>query len=353
MTWAKGEGGLSKQTGILVAPDSFKGTFSSVQVAQYIAAGIREEGLTAIECPLADGGEGTLDVLLLALNGEERFQSVHGPLGQKVIARWGWVAEKRLAIIEVAQACGLNLGGGNPTAAFRASTVGVGELVIAAVVFGAEKIIVATGGSATTDGGQGAVDVLQDHEEALAGISIEVLSDVTVKFEDAAKVFAPQKGADLATVDLLNRRLDHVADLYVNRYGRDPRGLTHTGAAGGLSGALWAAFGAELFSGADYVLDLVGFDELTSAVDAVVLGEGKLDSQSFLGKIVGVAAHRVHDRPVLAVVGSTGLDVEESAALGLSRIWVASNPSELCDSGKDVSRWVTSPLNRLNKLNKY
>lgn len=336
-------------TTILVAPDSFKGTFSSVQVAQYIAAGIREEGLTAIECPLADGGEGTLDVLLLALNGEERFQSVHGPLGQKVVARWGWVAEQRLAIIEVAQACGLHLGGGNPADALRASTVGVGELVITAAAFGAEKIVVATGGSATTDGGQAAINALQDHEKALAGISIEVLSDVTVKFEDAAKVFAPQKGADLTTVDLLNERLDHVADFYAKRYGRDPRGLAQTGAAGGLSGALWAALGAELFSGADYVLDLVGFDELAYTADAVVFGEGKLDSQSFLGKIVGVAARRVHNRQVLAVVGSTEINRDESAALGLSHIWVASNPSQLHDSGKDVSRWVTSPLNKLNK----
>jgi glycerate kinase len=328
-------------TTILVAPDSFKGTFTSVQVAQYISAGIREEGLTAIECPLADGGEGTLDVLLLALNGEERSQSVHGPLGQKVLARWGWVAEQRLAIIEVAQACGLNLSGGSPADSLQASTMGVGELVIAAIAFGAEKIIVATGGSATTDGGQGAIDALQGHEDALAGISIEVLSDVTVKFEDAAKVFAPQKGADLATVDLLNERLDHVADLYVERFARDPRGLAQTGAAGGLSGALWAAFGAELFSGADYVLNLVGFDELANTADAVVLGEGKLDSQSFLGKIVGVAAHRVHDRPVLAVVGSTALNSVESTALGLSHVWVASSPSELHDSGKDLSRWVT------------
>jgi glycerate kinase len=133
-------------------------------VAQYIAAGIREAGVTAIECPLADGGEGTLDVLLLALNGEERFQSVQGPLGQQVNARWGWVAEQRLAIIEVAQACGLHQSGGNPTDALRASTVGVGELVIAAVAFGAEKIIVGTGGSATTDGGKGAIDELQGHE---------------------------------------------------------------------------------------------------------------------------------------------------------------------------------------------
>ncbi len=331
-------------TTILVAPDSFKGTFSAVQVAQYISAGIREEGLTAIECPLADGGEGTLEVLLLALNGEERSQSVHGPLGQKVVASWGWVAEQRLAIIEVAQGCGLHLSGGSPTDAVRASTVGVGELIITAAASGAEKIIVATGGSATTDGGQGAIDALIGHEEALAGIRIEVLSDVTVKFEDAANVFAPQKGADPATVDLLNERLDHVADFYVQRYGRDPRGIAQTGAAGGLSGALWAALGADLVSGADCVLNLIGFDELVNSADAVVLGEGKIDSQSFLGKIVGVAAHRVHDRPVFAVVGSSALDAAESSALGLSRIWVASTSSELRASGEALAHWHSAPL---------
>ena len=231
----------------------------------------------------------------------------------------------------------------NPTDALRASTVGVGELIIAAAAFGAEKIIVAAGGSATTDGGQGAIDALEGHEEALAGITTEVLSDVTVKFEDAAREFAPQKGADPATVELLQERLNQVADLYVQRYGRDPRGLEQTGAAGGLSGALWAALGADLFSGADYVLNLVGFDELARTADAVVLGEGKLDTQSFLGKIVGVAARRVHDRPVLAVVGSTALDLAECTGLGLSHVWVASNPTELHASGKALAQWLTHP----------
>ena len=325
---------------ILVAPDSFKGTFSSVEVSQYISAGIRAEGLTAIECPLADGGEGTLDVLLLALKGEQHSQAVHGPLGQQVVARWGWVAEQRLAIIEVAQVCGLQFSGRTPTDAIRASTQGVGELLITAAEFGAERIVVATGGSATTDGGQGAIDSLKGNEKALAGISVEVLSDVTVNFEDAATIFAPQKGADPTTVDLLNKRLEDVADLYVKKYGRDPRGLAQTGAAGGLSGALWVALGATLFCGADYILDLVGFDERARSVDAVVLGEGKLDSQSFLGKIVGVAANRVDGRPVLGIVGSTSIDAEESAALGLSRVWVASTPSELRNSGNNVSKFL-------------
>lgn len=328
-------------TSILVAPDSFKGTFSSVQVAQYVAAGIRDEGLRAIECPLADGGEGTLDVLLSALSGEQRFHFVQGPLGRKVVARWGWVAEQRMAIIEVAQACGLHLSGVTPTDAVRASSAGVGELMIAAVAAGAETIIVATGGSATTDGGQGAIDSLQGREEVLAGISIEVLSDVSVKFEDAATVFAPQKGADPVTVELLTKQLDHVAERYAKRYGRDPRGLAQTGAAGGLSGALWACLGASLFSGADYVLDLVGFDDLAKTADAVVLGEGKLDSQSFLGKIVGVAASRVHGHPVLAVVGSTSLGPAESTDLGLANVWVATNPSELHTIGKTLSQWLT------------
>ena len=152
-------------TSILVAPDSFKGTFSSVQVAQYIAAGIRDEGLSATECPLADGGEGTLDVLLSALSGEQRFHFVQGPLGRKVVACWGWVLEQQLAIIEVAQACGLHLSGRTPTDAVRASTSGVGELMITAVAAGAETIVAATGGSATTDGGQGAIDSIQGYEE--------------------------------------------------------------------------------------------------------------------------------------------------------------------------------------------
>jgi glycerate 2-kinase len=329
-------------TTILVAPDSFKGTFTSVQVAQYISAGIREEGLTAIECPLADGGEGTLDVLVHALKGEQKSQSVHGPFGQEVIARWGWVAKQRLAIIEVAQVCGLHFSGCTPIDSIRASTVGVGELIISAVVFGAKKIIVATGGSATTDGGQGAIDALLGAEETLTDVIVEVLSDVTVTFENAANVFAPQKGADPATVHLLNQRLESLANDYAYRFGRDPRGIPQTGAAGGLSGALWAAFGAELFSGADYVLNLVGFDELATHADAVLLGEGRLDEQSFLGKIVGVAASRVHDRPVIAVVGSTSLEASEIARLGVAHLSIATNPGELHEIGGILSQWLTS-----------
>lgn len=329
-------------TTILVAPDSFKGTFTSVQVAQNISAGIREEGLTAIECPLADGGEGTLDVLVHALKGEQKSQSVHGPFGQEVIARWGWVAKQRLAIIEVAQVCGLHFSGCTPIDSIRASTVGVGELIISAAVFGAKKIIVATGGSATTDGGQGAIDALLGAEKALAETTLEVLCDVTVPFEDAAPVFGPQKGADPATVDLLNQRLDAVAIDYATRFGRDPRGIPQTGAAGGLSGALWAALGANLFSGADYVLNLVRFDELANSADAVLLGEGKLDSQSFLGKIVGIAASRVHDRPVMAVVGSTSLEAPEIARLGVAHLSIATNPGDLHESGRILSQWLTS-----------
>ena len=327
-------------TSILVAPDSFKGTFSAVEVAAHISAGIREQGLTAVECPLADGGEGTLEVLLHALQGVSKFESVQGPFGQNVDARWGWVAKQRLAIIEVAQVCGLQFSGLTPTDALVATTAGVGELLIAAAALGAKRIVVATGGSATTDAGLGAVDSLKGREDSLAGIRIEVLSDVTVNFEDAATLFAPQKGADPATVGLLSERLDRTADLYAKSYGRDPRHLAQTGAAGGLSGALWAALGATLFSGSDYILDLVGFDERARSADAVVLGEGRLDSQSFLGKIVGVAASRVHDRPVFAVVGSTSLDAEQTNALGLSRVWVASTASELFKSGKGVSAFL-------------
>lgn len=326
---------------ILVAPDSFKGTFSAGEVAGYISAGITEQGLTAIECPLADGGEGTLDVLLQALHGVSKFQFVPGPFGEGVDARWGWVAEQRLAIIEVAQVCGLQFSGLTPTDALHATTAGVGELLIAAAEFGAVKIIVAMGGSATTDGGLGAIHVLEGREGAFAGISVEVLADVTVNFEDCAEIFAPQKGADPATVALLSDRLNQVAEIYEKRYGKDPRGRSQLGAAGGLSGGLWAALDATVFSGAEYILDLVGFVDLARSANAVVLGEGKLDAQSFLGKIVGVAAGRVHGRPVIAVVGSTSLDADQAAAWGLSHVLLATDPSELRSSGNRVSELLS------------
>jgi glycerate 2-kinase len=288
---------------VLVAPDSFKGTFSAREVATAMAAGLRSADREALELPVADGGEGTMEVLVTVLGGEVHTVTVSDPLGRPIEAGFALLPDGT-AVVEMAQASGLSLVDEAERDAWTASTRGTGELIVAAVEAGAEKVIVTVGGSATTDGGAGALEALKD-----AGVSVpamDVLCDVRVPFEDAPRVYGPQKGADPAMVKRLEQRLAELAE----RLPRDPRGEPMTGAAGGLSGGLWAAFGARLFPGAPYVLDAIGFDELMRGSAFVVTGEGGLDDQTLQGKIVGEVATRCRQAGVTchAIVGRNRLD---------------------------------------------
>ena len=201
----------------------------------------------------------------------------------------------------MAQASGLGLVAEHERDAWAASTRGTGELILAAVAAGAREILVAVGGSATTDGGRGAIEAIRAGG-GLGGARLAVLCDVETAFEDAPRVFGPQKGADAAIVARLEERLERLA----GELPRDPRGVPATGAAGGLSGGLWAAFDAELRPGAAAVLDALGVDERMRAAQLVVAGEGCLDEQSFGGKIVGELVRRARAAgvPVHAVVGN-------------------------------------------------
>ena len=294
----------------LVAPDSFKGTFSAREVAAAIAFGLREAGRSAEELPVGDGGEGTMDVLLTALGGELRTIEASDPLGRPVQASFALLEEDEL----------------DP---WSASTRGTGELIAAAVEAGAERVIVTVGGSATMDGGVGALEALSD-----AGVSVEldVLSDVRTPFEHAPRVFGPQKGASPTVVKRLEGRLDTLA----STFRRDPRGQPMTGAAGGLSGGLWARHNARLYHGASYVLDAIGFDERMRAAAFVVTGEGRIDEQTLEGKIVGEVATRCRQNGVTchAVVGKIGLDPFEQRILDLASVTEAGTLDELRAAGR-------------------
>jgi glycerate 2-kinase len=313
----------------LVAPDSFKGTFSAPEVAGAIASGLREAGRAAEELPVADGGEGTMDVLLTALGGERRTVEASDPLGRPVEATFALIDDGRTAIVETAQASGLGLVEEEERDAWSASTRGTGELIVAAVEAGAERVIVTVGGSATTDGGAGALEAISD-----AGVRVEldVLCDVRTPFEQAPRVFAPQKGADPTVVKRLEGRLDTLA----STFRRDPRGEPMTGAAGGLSGGLWAKHDARLRHGASFVLDAIGFDERMRAAAFVVTGEGRIDEQTLEGKIVGEVATRCRQNGVTchAVVGSIGLDPFEQRVLDLASVTEATTLEELRESGR-------------------
>jgi glycerate kinase len=316
----------------LVAPDSFKGTFDAGAVAEAIAEGVEVAGEVADRCPIADGGEGTMDVMLAALSGERRKAAVHDPLRRPIEASFGLLGDGETAIVEAAQASGLPLLAPAERDPERTDTFGTGELIAAAVAAGARTVLLAAGGSASTDGGAGAIEALE-RAGLLGTVAIEVLCDVTSPYEDAARVFAPQKGADAAAVERLAARLDcHAAELP-----RDPRGVPMSGCAGGLSGGLWA-HGARLRPGAAFVLDAVGFDQRLARADAVVSGEGRFDSQSLEGKVVGEIATRCARaaKPLHLVVGENGFDGELPAAI--ASITRAEIPEEMREAGNRLAR---------------
>jgi glycerate kinase len=276
---------------LLAAPDKFRGTLTAREAAAAIAAGASRAGWDSIELPLADGGEGTLDVL----GGGNRRATVTGPLGDPVDAAWR-LEEDGTALIEAALACGLSLAGGPArNDPLRATSRGVGELVVAALAEGASRIVVAVGGVASTDGGAGAAEVLTSP----LPVPVEVACDVDAPFLDAADVFAAQKGATPEQVSLLHDRLAKL----------DVPDLPGAGAAGGLAGGL-AALGARLVPGFDFVAERVGLDSLLREADLVVSGEGFFDATSLRGKVVGGVLERAARAgvPALVVAGEAAGD---------------------------------------------
>ena len=291
---------------IVAAPDKFKGTATAAEVAAAIARAAAEVGMSTREVPLADGGDGTLE----ALGGPNRSSAVTGPLGETVEAEWRYQAG--VAVIEMARSSGLVLAGGpEGNDPLNATTAGVGELMVNALDAGAKTIIVGVGGSATTDGGRGAVDVLGSTAR-LRGVDVVVACDVRTSFVDAAPVFAPQKGASVAQVALLRSRLETLVEQYRTEFGVDVGSLDRAGAAGGLAGGL-AALGARLVDGFDLVADRLNLDDAIAGSKLVITGEGFIDDESFEGKVIGGVLDRASSLgvPVLAVAGQVLDGTEE------------------------------------------
>ena len=339
---------------ILLVPDSFKGTLSSRQVCQVMAGQLRRffPQAQVKSIPVADGGEGSVEAFLAAAGGERRTRTVTGPFGEPVEAFYGILGDGRTAVIEMAACAGLPLAEGrlNPE---RATTYGVGELLLAAKEAGCTKAILGLGGSCTNDGGAGAAAALgakftradgaafiptggtlgeiaaldvSPVAQALQGMELTAMCDIDNPLygdAGAAAVFAPQKGADAAMVARLDAGLRHLGQVSARCLGRDFSHLPGAGAAGGLGFGMAAFCGAQLRMGIDAVLDAVGFDSLLPGTDVVFTGEGKIDSQSARGKVVsGVAARcRKAGVPVVAVVGQIGQGFEEMYQQGLTAVF--------------------------------
>ncbi len=328
---------------IVIAPDSFKESQTSVEAAAAIKTGILkifpEAEIDTL--PVADGGEGTVESLVEGMNGQSIKKTVTGPLGEKVEAEYG-ILPGKVGVIEMASASGLGLvppGKRNPLVT---TTYGTGELILDAVRKGCRKIIIGIGGSATNDGGTGMaralgyrfidaggseipegggglslLDRIETSEvlEEISGINFLVACDVKNPLfgpEGASRVYGPQKGASAEEVALLDKNLEHLSSIVKKDLEGDIAETPGAGAAGGLGFGLMAFCGAELKSGIEIILDLVDFDTYLDDTDLVVTGEGKIDGQSIYGKVpVGIARRAgKYGIPVLALVGGMGDDVD-------------------------------------------
>lgn len=285
---------------VLIASDKLRGSASAVEASHALADGAREAGWSVDECPLSDGGEGFLDVM----GGANRYSTVTGPLGDRVEVAWR--LDGRSAIIESSLACGAVLvPSPRPRDAMAASTAGVGEVIRTAIDEGATTVIVGVGGSASTDGGRGALEAIDDVLPFSPSLDVIVACDVDVTYLEAAPVFSPQKGANPATVAQLYERLERYALHLEERFARDVLTLQGGGAAGGLAGGLWAG-GARLVSGFEFVAEHLNLGARVERADLVITCEGRFDATSLKGKVTGsvVALAASSATPVAVVAGT-------------------------------------------------
>ncbi|EGR1892112.1 glycerate kinase [Vibrio vulnificus] len=330
---------------IVIAPDSFKESLTAKQVCVAIERGFRDIFPMASyeHLPLADGGEGTVDVLTLGLNGSWKVSLVDGPTGVKTYAKWSLLDEGKTALIEVAAASGLDLLLPSERNPMITSTYGTGELLRLALDAGVDKILLGLGGSATNDGGAGIVQalggMLLDSNgdeldkggaalEHLASINLEkihsrcksvqliVACDVSNPLcgkAGASHVYGPQKGASDEMIVSLDKALENFANVSSSYQSADPISQPGFGAAGGTPLGLSLLFNMEMKSGIEMVLDTLNADELIKDADLIITGEGQMDNQTLQGKTPFGIAKRAHARgiPVIGVAGSLGQEVDE------------------------------------------
>jgi len=344
---------------IIIAPDSFKGSLSAAQVANAIENGILRvrKDIELVKLPLADGGEGTVDAFLSAMGGKTEEVRVSGPLGEEVVAEYGIFGDK--VVIEMAQSSGLPLVPEDRRNPLETTTFGLGQVILSALVHQPKEIIIGIGGSATIDGGCGMVQALggkffdgkgseiSGHlsggklldihhidllnlDPRLKDIVIKVACDVNNTLTGdlgAAKIYGPQKGATEEMVAILDEGLKNLALVVKNDLKMDMEFLPSAGAAGGLGGGLYAFLGAELFSGADMILETFKFEERLKGASYIFMGEGRMDDQSLMGKLPGKIGElgKKYEIPVIAIVGSYKGRAELFLKQGISAVFSNAN----------------------------
>lgn len=370
---------------IVLAPDGFKESLSAIEVANCLERGIKRAIPDAeiVKVPMADGGDGTVEALVEATEGEILNQKVTGPLGEPVEACYGILGDGQTAVIEMAEASGLHLIPPRERNPLSTTTYGTGELIEAALEKGIRKLIVGIGGSATVDGGAGMAQALgaqlpddNDKQISFGGgnlgrlarvdmgnmdprlkfLSVLVASDVDnplVGPEGAASVYGPQKGATPEMVRELDENLSHYADVIKRDSGIDVASLPGAGAAGGLGGGLVAFLKARLRPGVEVVIEASGLEEKLKDAHLVITGEGKIDSQTLHGKApIGVAkVAKKQDLPVVAIAGSIGEDAQVVLENGIDAILaITSRPMSLAQALEKAPSLVTDLGEQIARL---
>lgn len=365
---------------ILLAPDKFKGTFSATEIAQLLSNELTKAGLKPTMQPMADGGDGTAE--LLSRHHQARLKStlVKGPLEQPVNAGWGYLPDKKTAFLDMAEASGLRHLTPLSYNPLKTTTYGTGQLIKAAVEIGAETIYLGVGGSATNDGGCGALTALgfrflnwQGQEilptggtllqireillpESLSFPRLKVLCDVETPFtgpSGATHTFASQKGATQQAIELLEEGMQHLAMLWQQTTGHRLENKEKSGAAGGLAGGLLCALQEELLPGAATFGTLVGLKEQLQDAQLVISGEGMLDTSSLKGKAIGYLAKecRARNIPLWVVCGQNKLPKKQAKEHGISKVFplYKKPPKEFSDAGEKFKALIPELLTQIKK----
>lgn len=352
---------------IVVAPDSFKGSLSSTQIAEAIEKGIQkiDPSIKVVKVPVADGGEGTVEALVCASQGEIIPVNVTGPLLNKVDAFYGISGDRQTAFIEMAAASGLALLKRSEYDAMKATTYGTGELILHALDQGCRNIVIGLGGSATNDGGAGLLQALglrlldrNQSDLAFGGGSLGDLFafdlsrfDARIKetnftlacdvenplcgCQGASAIFGPQKGASPSEVLFLDDCLRHFADLIERDFGKQVAEIPGAGAAGGMGAGLMAFLDARIVKGIDLIIEVSGLEASIADADCVITGEGMIDHQTAFGKTpLGIAQlAKKHNIPVIGMAGSLGQDLDQLYAKGFTSLFaIADRPMTLDES---------------------
>lgn len=374
---------------VVIAPDSFKDSLSALGVAQAIAQAWQEVFPEAetILCPMADGGEGTLEAVLEVCKGQWREKTVIGPLGKPVQAKWGWLETQKIAMIEMAQASGIQLVPPSERDACQSTTFGTGQLILDALDAGAKDIILTVGGSATNDGGTGLLSalgaVLLDANQNVlpaGGLALSNLSKIDLTHFDpriqqtrfllaadvtnplcgpngASYIFGPQKGATPAQVELLDQALAHFADVSAQLLGFDKRDEAGSGAAGGLGFAAKSYLNAEFKAGVEVVAELNQLAHKISSADWVITGEGKFDQQTLNGKtVLGVSrVAKMKNVPVIVIAGTLGEGYQALYEHGVTAAFSLTNGpitlEQACEQAAELIFERTIDIARLIQFN--